>query len=114
MRRIIFLLFVIAIGAAAPARAWCEASCLAPKHDGAAHCPSHGPAGDATSISSTSTSECPALEMARPIAQARVDAGAVVVAFQTPALKTSAIDSPRIVRPHTATTVFERSTPLRI
>jgi hypothetical protein len=114
MHRVVALLAVMVIGTVAPARAWCEASCIAPKHDGSAHCPSHEPAGGATSISATGVDECPALETARPIAQARLDAGAVVIPLQGPAPKQSALDSPRIVRPHGATTVFERATPLRI
>ena len=114
MHRVIVLLAAMVIGATAPARAWCEASCLAPAHDSPAHCPSHEPAGDATSISATGIEECPALETARPIAQARVEASTAVVAFQAPALKRSAIDSPTTIRPHSATTLFERATPLRI
>ena len=114
MHRIITLLSVIVIGAAAPARAWCEASCLAPKHDSPSHCPSHDPADSTTSMSGASLDECPVLETARTTAPARLDASAVVTAFQAPALKRSAIDSPTLVRPHSATTVFERDTPLRI
>jgi hypothetical protein len=113
MRRIILVLAVLVIGAAAPARAWCEASCLAPKDDTPSHCPSHQPAGAATSISGTIVDECPVLDSARPTVPARLDA-AVAVAVHPPALKTSAIPSPAVVRPDNASTVFERSTPLRI
>jgi hypothetical protein len=114
MHRIIVLLSVIVIGAAAPARAWCEASCLAPQHDSPAHCPSHEPAGDATAISATGSDECAALDSARPAASARLEASAIVAAFHSPTPKTSALHVPAPIRPHSATTVFERCTPLRI
>jgi hypothetical protein len=114
MRRIIVLLSVILVGVAAPARAWCEASCLAPKPDSPSHCPSHQPADAATSISGTLVDACPVLDSARPTEPARLEASAVVVAVHPPAPKTSAIHSPALVRPHHAATVFERCTPLRI
>ena len=114
MHRIIVLLSVIVVGAAAPARAWCEASCLAPKHDIPSHCPSHQPAGSTTSISGSTLDECPALDSARPAAPARLDASAAVIVVHAPLLRTSAIHSPTIVRPQHASTVFERCTPLRI
>jgi hypothetical protein len=114
MQRIILVLSMIVIGAAAPARAWCEASCLAPKHDSPSHCPSHDPGGGTTAISASGIDECPALNSARPVAPARLDASAAVVAVDAPELRTSAIHSPALTRPHSPTTVFERSTPLRI
>jgi hypothetical protein len=113
MHRIIVLLAAIVVGAAAPARAWCEASCLAPPHNSPAHCPSHDAAGDTTAISGSITDECPVLDSARPAAPARLDASVVVVAVYTPAVRTSAIHV-STVRPHRSTTVFERCTPLRI
>src|SRR5918993_1422791 len=72
VRRIVVLLSVIALGAAAPARAWCEASCLAPQQD-SPHCPSHEPTGDAATISASGTADCPVLESARPAVPARDD-----------------------------------------
>lgn len=114
MRRIVLVLSVIALAAAAPARAWCEASCLAPEHDRPSHCPSHDPAETTASISASGIEECPVLESARQSAPARLEASTVVTELAAPAPKTSAIHSPTVVRPHSATTVFERSTPLRI
>jgi hypothetical protein len=114
MRRIILLLAVIVIGAAAPVRAWCEASCLVPAHDTTSHCPSHQQERDGTSISSTSLDACPALDSARPTAPARLDTVAAIAVFHAPELRTSAIQTPMRIRPHSASTVFERSTPLRI
>src|SRR5918993_442722 len=113
VRRIVVLLSVIALGAAAPARAWCEASCLAPQQD-SPHCPSHEPTGDAATISASGTADCPVLESARPAVPARAGTSAIVVASHSPSLKTSAIHLPTPIRPHSATTVFERCTPLRI
>lgn len=112
--RVIILLATVLFGAAAPARAWCEASCLAPEHGTAAHCPSHEPAGSTTAISASSIDDCPALESARQAAPGRVDAHIGVIASPSPAPKTSAIHAPALSRAHSATTVFERSTPLRI
>jgi hypothetical protein len=114
MHRVMVVLSVIVLGAAAPARAWCEASCLAPRHDTPAHCPSHGTSGDATSIAGSLTDECPVLESARPTAPARLDAGGIAVTVFAPAVQPSAIHAPATVRPHRGATVFERSTPLRI
>lgn len=114
MRRIILVLSIAVIAAAAPARAWCEASCLEPRHDSASHCPSHQPARDATAIAATGVDECPALDSARPATPARLEANAVIQVFHAPELKTSAILSPTPVRPHSAATIFERATPLRI
>jgi hypothetical protein len=114
MPRLIVLLAAIVIGAAAPARAWCEASCLAPKPDVRSHCPSHQPASDATTISAIAIDECPALDSARPATPARLDAAAVVIAVHTPTKTTAAIHLPTSALPHHASTVFERATPLRI
>lgn len=114
MRRIILVLSVIVLGGAAPARAWCEASCLAPTHDSSSHCPSHDPADNAAAISADDAGECPALESARTAAPARVDANTLVSVIDLPARTPSAIHAPVVVRPYGATTIFERSTPLRI
>jgi hypothetical protein len=114
MRRIILVLSIVAIGAAAPARAWCEASCVAARSEDASHCPSHDPAGNTTAISAAGIDECPALEEAKPTPLGRVDANLLTVTFDTSAPSPSAIGSPTLTRPHSATTVFERNTPLRI
>lgn len=114
MRRIILVVSVIVLGGAAPARAWCEASCLAPTHDSSSHCPSHDPADDAAAISADDAGECPALESARTAAPARLDANTLVSVIDLPARKPSAMPAPPIVGPHSGSTVFERSIPLRI
>jgi hypothetical protein len=113
-RRIIIVLLAIAAGAAAPARAWCEASCLVPRHDAPSHCPSHELPADTSGISATSGEECPALNSARSTTTARLDAGTVFISVHSPALRISAIPGPSPLHRHNATTVFERSIPLRI
>jgi hypothetical protein len=69
VKRVSILIVTILIGAAAPARALCEATCLAPAHqpDAGQHCPSHEAAPDGAAMSAASTAECPAVESARPI-----------------------------------------------
>jgi hypothetical protein len=74
VKRVSILIVTILIGAAGPARAWCEATCLAPSHqsDAGPHCPSHEETPDRAAMSATSIVDCPAVEAARPI-QAKVD-----------------------------------------
>jgi hypothetical protein len=65
--RLAILIVALLIGAAAPVRAWCEASCLAPAADAAKpHCPTHEPASDAPAMSAHETVDCPIIESARP------------------------------------------------
>ena len=67
MKRAAILVVTILIGAAAPVRAWCEATCLAPAAgDSQAHCATHEPASDAATISATDIDDCPVVESARP------------------------------------------------
>jgi hypothetical protein len=106
------LLVVALVGAASPARAWCEADCLAPA-EAASHC-GHEPAGDGTNLSAAAIDDCPVLESARPTPATRIDAQAAVVATPVPTLTARPPQSATAVRPRSATTVFERSTPLRI
>ncbi len=113
MHRLIALLSVAVIGAAAPTRAWCEAACLAPT-ESKQHCPTHEPSGDTATVSSSSIDDCPILESARPTLQARLDLQAVAIGTYAPALDTRTQVTPSSVRPHSASTVFERCTPLRI
>ena len=112
--RIIVVLLAFAAGAAAPARAWCEASCLSTKPDTSSHCPSHDDAGITTTISGDSRGDCPALESAKPAAAARFDASLLTVALGAGPLQSSAIHAPQRIPPHSARSIFERSTPLRI
>src|SRR6188474_774425 len=63
------ILFVaLLVGAAAPARAWCEATCLATAHQESAkpHCPSHEPSSNSPTMAAAKGADCPALESARP------------------------------------------------
>jgi hypothetical protein len=114
--RVIALVSVLLVGLAAPARAWCEASCLAPAHTGSAkpHCPTHEPASSGTSLSATVLNDCPVVESARPTITARLDVQAIAVTPIAFPAHTRLTLASSFVRPHGVTTVFERSTPLRI
>ena len=112
--RILAFVAAAVLAAAAPARAWCEASCLTAAAGAAAHCPSHEPANSETLISSSTGADCPVLESARATTAARIDAAATIVVTHAPVVTAP---SPRLrppVRPSSASTVFERNTPLRI
>ena len=114
MTRWFVLAFALMLGAAAPARAWCEATCGAPAAESTPHCPSHDPADGTTAIAASAGGDCPVLESARPTVPARLDVHATVVRTYTPppALRTHI--APSFDRSHNPATVFERCTPLRI
>lgn len=69
MKRFAVLIVALLVGAAAPARAWCEASCLAPVHHAGEsampHCPGHE-STTRTAITASSNADCPIVESARP------------------------------------------------
>jgi hypothetical protein len=70
VKRLSLLIVALVIGAAAPARAWCEATCLGPAtHSASAkpHCPSHESTPNGSSLSATDFADCPTLESARPV-----------------------------------------------
>ena len=104
---------VLLIGAAAPLRAWCEATCLAPAAASDAHC-GHEPATDRTAISAALGDACPVLESARPIVSARLEVTTIVVAAVAPLPQARVHAPPSSIRPHNSATVFERDTPLRL
>ena len=114
MARLGILLAIIVMGAAAPTRAWCEATCFAPADARDSHCPTDAPTDGTPSLSANIVDACPVLETARPTAPARLDVNAALIDSYVP----DALGSPRLTssfaRPHSATTVFERCTPLRI
>lgn len=114
MRRYVLILSVAVIAAAAPLRAWCEATCLAPTESPSSHCPTHEPAGDATTLSADDSAECPALESARTSIPARLDAQTAAVAVAATPRPTRTIFLSSSLPSHARTTVFERCTPLRI
>jgi len=69
VKRLSILIVALVIGAAAPARAWCEATCLVPAaHSESAkpHCPSHE-STNGPSVSAADLADCPTIESARPI-----------------------------------------------
>jgi hypothetical protein len=114
VKRWLILACALLVGALAPARAWCEATCLAPAEQAQPHCPSHEPADGPRSISAVVVDDCPVLESARPTAPARLEIATSVVDSHVPAPPTRTSIPPSFARPHSARTVFERSTPLRI
>ena len=114
--RLAIVLLAVLIGAAAPTRAWCEASCLAPLHADTstkAHCPTHDAAPTGTSMSATTIDDCPVVESARPI-PARLD----VQVFARVALPYLAPSAPKHLSTpapsHLTATIRQRLTPLRI
>jgi hypothetical protein len=110
----VFVVFVaLLIGAAAPARAWCEATCLAPAHDAAKpHCPAHD-STTGSALSASDNGDCPVVESARPI-PAKVDLQASAIeTFKH--LSTPAPSHLRTIAPsHFRTLASRRLTPLRI
>jgi len=114
LQRLLTVLAIAVVAAAAPARAWCEAACLAPTAESTQHCPTHGQSDDAATMSASSIDDCPILETARPTLQARLDLHAVVSGTYAPPLNARTPVAPPLVRPHSASSVFERCTPLRI
>ena len=114
LRRLVIVLAIAVVAAAAPVRAWCEAACLAPTAESTPHCPTHEPARDTATFSASSLDDCPILEAARPPLQGRLDLQAVVSGTHAPALNAPTLVTPSFVRPHSASSVFERCTPLRL
>jgi len=75
VKRLSILIVALTIGAAAPARAWCEATCLEQAaHPGSAkpHCPLHESTPSGPSLSAADSVDCPSIESARPT-QAKLD-----------------------------------------
>ena len=114
LRRLVIMSAIAVVAAAAPMRAWCEAACLAPTTESTQHCPAHEPAGDTATFSASSIDDCPILEAARPPLQARLDFQAVAIGTHAPARDPGTHVTLSPVRPHRASSVFERCTPLRI
>jgi hypothetical protein len=103
----------LVVGTAAPARAWCEAACLAPAHDAKPHCPSHD-STTGTGITAADNADCPVVDTGRSTTSARIELKSTTIAvlsFQF-ALTFGPI---RVVAAHPqVATVFQRHTPLRI
>lgn len=112
MRAAIVLLALL-IGAAAPARAWCEASCLAPAST-TEHCPTHVPASDDLSITAAAIDNCPVLEAARPTTIARLELKAALVTIAPAQVTPTRAPIARAAIAPPLTSVFQRHTPLRI
>jgi hypothetical protein len=112
--RLAVVLVALFLGAAAPVRAWCEASCLAPLANGTkSHCPTTTPAPAGSAMSASVMDECPVVASARPTA-AREDLKALKVTAQLPQIAFSTSISIVASVPHRSISVFQRHTPLRI
>jgi len=111
VKRLSILVIALLIGAAAPARAWCEATCLEPAaHSESArpHCPSHeSPLGP--SLSAAGIADCPSIESARP-ALAKLEFAAAIADIAPHALAPLRLRTP--APRHSRTTA--RSHPLNI
>ena len=114
VRQWLILACALMLGAAVPARAWCEVTCGAPATESRSHCPTHDPADGSTTLSASLLADCPVLESARPTVPVRLDVHAIFVRAYVPSLTLRINITPSLDRsPHPAT-VFERCTPLRI
>ncbi|OFW41645.1 MAG: hypothetical protein A3J29_11675 [Acidobacteria bacterium RIFCSPLOWO2_12_FULL_67_14b] len=113
MARLAIVLIALLMAAAAPARAWCEATCAAPAET--SHCPAHEPAATDTQIAAASDVNCPVLDAVPPAGSSRAD----MLAPRVVAAHGSAHPSTRAPK-HLSTSAPKhlsgalRSTPLRI
>ena len=114
MVRWFVLACAVMVGALAPARAWCEAMCLAPTANTQSHCPSREPADGTATLTASTIDQCPVLDSARPNAPARFDLQAALDRAYIPSLIVRTHVTPSLDCSHHAATVFERCTPLRI
>jgi hypothetical protein len=117
VRRLSILVVALLVGAAAPARAWCEATCLAPAaHSESAkpHCPAHESSSKGPSLSAAGIADCASIESARP-APAKLELNHSILTaalhLRTAALLHLRTSAPSHVR---SSSFFERAVPLRI
>jgi hypothetical protein len=88
---------------------------MAPVSGSQSHCPSPEPVDSGAQISASAIDECPVLESARPAGAARLlDVQATSVVTASPELKPQSHLALSPFRPSSASTVFERCTPLRV
>jgi hypothetical protein len=116
VQRLSILIVALLIGAAAPARAWCEATCLVPAgqtESAKPHCPSHESTPSGPSLSAAGTADCPSIESARPVL-AKLNFAAVVtnVAPHARAPKHPGTSAP--LHPCTPAPLHLIDTPLRL
>jgi len=116
VKRLSILIVALIIGAAAPARAWCEATCLEPvthSESTRPHCPSHESPSGGTSLSAAGITDCPSIESARPV-PAKLDfaVAAIDIAPHARAPRQLRTHAPRHVR--TTARLHLADTPLRL
>lgn len=113
VQRLAIILMALLVGAAAPARAWCQATCVVPASS-ETHCPTHEPVSEGTVIGGASIDSCPVVESARPTTIARVDLKAAIGTVASPQFISSLAPIARIIVAEPVATVFQRHTPLRL
>lgn len=117
MKRLLVLLSIVVIGLAAPARAWCEATCTQPVADQKSHCPAHSHQSG-TNVSAADQDQCPAIDSARTLSPARLDSASsqmVPAALAFLHLDTaSPSDHRATARLHVGSATPSRSLPLRL
>jgi hypothetical protein len=113
LARLVIILLALLIGAAAPARAWCEASCLAAPST-TEHCPTRDAASGELSITAAAIDNCPVLEAARPATSGRIELKAAFVTIASPQIVARRMSIATITATPAATAVVQRHTPLRI
>ena len=100
VKRLAILFVAVLVGSTAPARAWCEATCLAPVASTTPHCPAHEPSSDTPAIASADSVDCPVVESARPVAaKLELRAPVLSVAAHLAHLRTPAPSHPRTFTP---------------
>ena len=116
--RLVVLLTASVIATAAPLRAWCEATCLAPAHhaDSSAkpHCPTDEPAGVDAKVSASDLDDCPIVEAARPTTFAKLDFHRAAVSTHPGMFEPSHLRASASGQPGTKTPRHLSFIPLRI
>jgi len=116
LKRLPVLIFALLIGAAAPARTWCEATCLTPAaHSESAkpHCPSHDRTPVGPSLTAANLVDCPTIESARPVpAKLNLVAAVTDIAPHARAPKHPGTSAP--LHPSTPAPLHPIAVPLRV
>ena len=86
--RVLIAIVACVVALAAPARAWCEASCQAPA-ESHGHCPAHQ--SSTSPVLDASDSSCPVLDTARPTPPARVEVASPAIVAIAPIVRTGTV-----------------------
>ena len=83
--RVVIAIVACVVALAAPARVWCEASCLAPV-ESHGHCPAHQ--SSTSPVLDAADGSCPVLDTARPTSPARVEVASLAIVAIVPLVRT--------------------------